>query len=91
MGRKRIHPKKIDGLKVKKVEKPPPPEPVGAYGYTATMTDGFGQYRDLKGVVDADSHDAVVRVIDSKVPDRWRLVKLSIVFIGIVGLLWMLL
>ena len=83
MGRKRIHPKKIDGLKVKKLEEKPKPEPDGAYGYTALLTDGFGQYRPLKGVVDAKNHDEVVKHIDGKVPEGWRLVKLAIAFIGV--------
>ena len=83
MGRKRIHPKKIDGLKIKKVEQPPQPEPEGAYGYTALLTDGFGLYRPLKGVVDAKNHDEVVKHIDGKIPEGWRLVKLAIAFIGL--------
>lgn len=85
MGRKRIHPRKIDGLKIKKAEQLPPPEPEGTYGYTALLYDGFSQYRPLKGVVDAKNHDEVVRVVDTKIPEGWRLVKLAIAFIGILA------
>ena len=91
MGRKRIHPRKIDGLKIKKVETSPPPEPEGTYGYTALIYDGFSQYRPLKGVVDAKNHDEVVTFVDAKIPKGWRLVKLAIAFIGVVALLWALL
>jgi len=84
MGRKRIHPKPIPRLKESKLpERPPPPDPEGAYGYTALLTDGFGKYRPLKGVVDASSHDEVVKFVDTKVPVGWRLIKLAIAFIGV--------
>ena len=88
MGRKRIHPKKIDRLKIKKTEQPPPPEPEGTYGYKVTMTDGFGQFRDLSGAVDAKSSADVLEHVGKKLPEGWRLVKLAIAFIGVLVILF---
>lgn len=67
-------------------EKPAPVQP-GTYGFKLTSTDGFGQFRDLKGVLpDMSSRDEATNQAMGKVPAGWTLVKLIITFIGLIAI-----
>lgn len=83
MGRKRIHPKIEPNAKPSKAKPAPAeaPQP-GTYAFKATFTDHLGMWRDLEGVVDAESRAEAYRKVDEKTPQGWKMARVVVTFLG---------